>query len=123
MWMVVSRPRRATLGFDSNPNAFDDVDVDPASNHNGMVNGRHRGFGYAPPTQSELVGALGDSNTYSYPGLILLNFSGQYHPDLPSQLYTVDYSTNTNSDDPSEGENGTEMRVAKRRRMSDDSVT
>ena len=110
-----------TLGFDSNPNAFDDVDVDPASNHNGMVNGRHRGFGYAPPTQSELVGALGDSNTYSYPGLNLSNFPGPYHPDLLSQLYSMDYSTN--SGDTSEGENCTEMRVAKRRRMSDDSVT
>ena len=110
-----------TLGFDSNPCAFDDIDVDPANNHNGMVNGRHRGFEYVPPTQSELVGALGDSNTYGYPGLNLSNFPGPYHPDLLSQLYSTDYGTN--SGDTSDCENGTEMRVAKRRRMSDDSVT
>jgi hypothetical protein len=30
-----------TLAFDSNPNAFDDVDADPASNHNIVVNNRH----------------------------------------------------------------------------------
>lgn len=110
-----------TLAFDSNPSAFDDIDADPASNHSGMVNNRHRKYGYAPPTQSELVGALGDSNTYSYPGLNLSIFPGPYHPDLLSQLYFVDYSTN--SGDTSEGENGTKMRVVKRRQMSDDSVT
>ncbi len=106
-----------TLG---NLGAFDDVDVDPASNHH-MVHHRGRGFEYMPPTQSELVGALGDSTAYSYPGLNLSSFPGPYHPDLLSQLYSADYSTN--GGDTSEGENGTEMRVAKRRRMSDDSVT
>jgi len=63
-----------TLVFDSNLSAFDDIDVDSASIHNGLVNSRCMGFGYVPPTQSDLVGALGGSNTYSYPGLNLLDF-------------------------------------------------
>jgi hypothetical protein len=78
------------LAFDSNPSAFDNINANPASNHSGMVNNRHRRYGYAPPTQSELVGALSNSNTYSYPGLNLSSFPGPYHPDLLSQLYFVD---------------------------------
>jgi hypothetical protein len=66
------------LAFDSNPIAIDDIDVDPPSNHNG----------YVPPTQSE-------HNMYSYPGLNLSIFPGQYHPDLLSQLYFANYSTNS----------------------------
>jgi len=46
------------------------------------------------------------------------NFPGPYHPNLLSRLYSADCSTN--SDDMTEGENGTEMHVEKRRRMSDD---
>jgi hypothetical protein len=66
------------LAFDSNPSAIDDIDVDPPSNHNG----------YVPPTQSE-------HNMYSYPGLNSSIFLGQYHPDLLSQLYFANYSTNS----------------------------
>jgi GATA-binding protein len=110
-----------TLAVDPNPSAFDDVDPDPVGNHNGMINNAGRAFGYAPPTQSELVGALGSSNAYSYPGLNLSSFPGPYHPDLLSQLYPTDYTTG--GGDASEGENGIEMRVAKRRRMSNDSAT
>jgi hypothetical protein len=84
-----------TLAFDSNPSAFDDVDADPASNHNSTVNNRHRGFGYVPPTQSGSVGALGDSNAYGYPGLNLSNFPGPYHPGLLSQLYSADSTRQT----------------------------
>ena len=110
-----------TLALDSNPSAFDDLDIDPTSGHNGMANNNGSSFGYAPPTQSELVGALGGSNAYSYPSLNLSNFPGPYHPDLLSQLYSADYTTS--SGDNSEGENGVEMRAPKRRRMSNDSVT
>jgi hypothetical protein len=111
-----------TLAVDSNPNAFDDLDAVPASGHNGLADNNGNGFGYVPPTQSELVGALGNSNAYNYPGLNLSNFPGPYHPDLLSQLYTGDYTT-TGSGDTSEGENGVEMHVRKRRRMSNDSAT
>lgn len=108
-----------TLAADSNAAAFDDPDLDPSSSHSaGSNNG---GFGYVPPTQSELVGALGTGNTYSYPTLNLSNFPGPYHPDLLSQLYSTDYTTS--SGDNSEGESGVEMRGAKRRRMSNDSAT
>ena len=107
------------LAVDSNPCAFDD-DSDP-NHHNGMANNSGRGFGYGPSTQSELVGALGGSNAYTYPTLNLSNFPGLYHPDLPSQLYSADYTSSCG--DTSEGENGIEMRVAKRRRMSDGSAT
>jgi len=110
-----------TLAIDSNPGAFDDIDADPASSHNGLANTNGNGFGYVPPTQSELVGALGASNTYNYPSLNLSNFPGPYHPDLLSQLYATEY--NASSGDTSEGENGIEMRVTKRRRMSNDSAT
>ncbi|KAH9956082.1 hypothetical protein BC827DRAFT_1347168 [Russula dissimulans] len=110
-----------TLAVDPNSNAFDDIDADPAGNHTGMVNGGGSAFGYTSSTQSELVGALGGSNAYNYPSLNLSNFPGPYHPDLLSQLYPSDYTTN--SGDTSEGENGVEMRVAKRRRMSNDSAT
>jgi len=108
-----------TLAVDPNSNAFDDIDADPTGNPNNMANGTSSGFGYTSSTQSELVGALG--NAYSYPSLNLSNFPGPYHPDLLSQLYSSDYTTN--SGDTSEGENGVEMRVAKRRRMSNDSAT
>jgi hypothetical protein len=94
-----------TLAFYSNPSAFDDVDAHPASSHNEVVNNRPRVFEYVPPMQSELVGTLGDSNTFSYPGLNLLSFPGPYHPYLLSQLYYVYYSTN--SGDTSEGEDWT----------------
>ena len=104
-----------TLAADSNASAFDDVDIDPAGGHNNVSHNNGGGFGYVPPTQSELVGALGASNAYSYPSLNLSNFPGPYHPDLLSQLYSADYT--------SEGENGVEMRCAKRRRMSDGSAT
>jgi GATA-binding protein len=108
-----------TLASDSNAGAFDDPDIDPASSHSaGSNNG---GFGYVPPTQSELVGALGTGNAYSYPTYNLSNFPGPYHPDLLSQLYSTDYTTS--SGDTSEGEGGVEMRGAKRRRMSNDSAT
>lgn len=108
-----------TLVADSNPGAFDDPDIDPASSHSaGSNNG---GFSYVPPTQSELVGALGTGHVYGYPTLNLSNFPGPYHPDLLSQLYSTDY--NTSSGDNSEGESGIEMRDAKRRRMSDSSAT
>lgn len=110
-----------TLAIDPNPNAFDDIDVDPASNHSGIADNSTRGFGYVASTQSELVGALGTSNTYCYPALNLSNFPGPYHPDLLSQLYSMDYTTS--SGDTSEGENCGEIRVAKRRRMSNDSAT
>jgi hypothetical protein len=52
------------------------------------------GFGHAPPTQSELVGALGGSNAYSYPSLNLSSIPWASPP----------------SGDTSEGENGIEMR-------------
>ncbi|KAI9507942.1 hypothetical protein F5148DRAFT_980619 [Russula earlei] len=110
-----------TLAVDRNSNAFDDVDVDPASSRHVMSNGNGSSFGYVSQTQSELVGALGGSNAYSYPSLNLSNFPGPYHPDLLSQLYPADYTTS--SGDTSEGENGIEMRVVKRRRMSQDSAT
>jgi len=87
---------------------FDNMDVDPPCNHNG----------YVPPTQSKVVGALGGSNTYIHPGFNLSKFPGPYHPNLLSQLYSADCSTN--SGDTSEGENGTETHVAMCRRMSDD---
>lgn len=107
-----------TLGVDSNHCAFDDIDAEFANNH--MAN-NSRGFGYGQATQSELVGALGGTSAYSYPALNLSNFPGSYHPDLSSHLYSADYTTS--SGDNSEGENGIEMRVAKRRRMSDGSAT
>jgi GATA-binding protein len=106
-----------TLAGDSNPGAFDDPDLDATCGHNAGSNN----FSYVPPTQSELVGALGTGNVYGYPTLSLSNFPGPYHPDLLSQLYSTDY--NTSSGDNSEGESGVEMRGAKRRRMSNDSVT
>ena len=31
------------LMFDSNPSTFDDIDMDPTSNYNGLINSRHRG--------------------------------------------------------------------------------
>jgi GATA-binding protein, other eukaryote len=111
-----------TLAVDPNPSAFDDLDVVPANGHNGLADNNGNTFGYVPPTQSELVGALGNSNAYSYPGINLSNFPGPYHPDLLSQLYPADYTT-TGSGDTSEGENGVEMHVRKRRRMSNDSAT
>jgi GATA-binding protein len=106
-----------TLGVDSNPCAFDDIDAEFASNH--MTNSGR--FGYGTATQSELVGALGGTNAYSYPALNLSSFPGSYHHDLSSQLYSADYTTS--SGDTSDCENGIEMRVAKRRRMSDGSAT
>jgi GATA-binding protein, other eukaryote len=102
-----------TLAADSNASAFDDIDIDPASSVSNNGNG---GLGYAPATQSELVGALGANNAYNYPSLNLSNFPGPYHPDLLSQLYSTDY---TGNGDTSEGE----TRSAKRRRMSNDSST
>jgi GATA-binding protein len=106
-----------TLAIDSNPGAFDDPDLDPSSSHSAGSNN----FNFAAQTQSELVGALGTANVYSYPTLNLSNFPGPYHPDLLSQLYSTDY--NTSSGDNSEGESGVEIREAKRRRMSNDSAT
>jgi hypothetical protein len=73
------------LAIDSNPGAFDDLDADPTSSHNSMAHA-NGSFGYGPPTQSGLVGALGGSNAYGYPSLNLSNFPGPYHPDLLSQL-------------------------------------
>jgi GATA-binding protein, other eukaryote len=110
-----------TLAADSNASAFDDVDVDPTGGHSSVSNNGNGGFGYAPQTQSELVGALGASSAYSYPSLNLSSFPGPYHPDLLSQLYSADYTTSNG--DTSEGENGIDTRCAKRRRMSDDSST
>ena len=71
--------------------------------------------------QSELVDALGNSNTYSYPRLNLLNFPGPYHSNLLSQLNFIDYSTN--SSNTFKGKNDTEMCVAKCRWMSDNFIT
>ena len=110
-----------TLAADSNASAFDDVDIDPLSGHNGVSSDSGRGFRYAAPTQSELAGALGTSNTCSYPSLNLSNFPGPYHPDLLSQLYPMDYTPGNG--DISDGESGVEMRCTKRRRMSNGSIT
>ncbi|KAI0245842.1 hypothetical protein BJV78DRAFT_1277357 [Lactifluus subvellereus] len=104
-----------TLAADSNASAFDDVDVDSTAGHNSV------GFRYAAPTQSELAGALGASNACSYPSFNMANFPGPYHPDLLLQLYPTDYTPGNG--DASDGENGVEMRCAKRRRMSNDSIT
>ncbi len=107
-----------TLAADPNP--FDDPDMESATGHG--VGSNNGSFGYTTSTQSELVGALGTGNAYSYPSLTLSNFPGPYHPDLLSQLYPADYTTS--SGDNSEGEcGGVEMRGAKRRRMSNDSAT
>jgi GATA-binding protein, other eukaryote len=112
-----------TLVSDSNASAFDDVDldVDSSPEHNSVSNNSRGGFGYTPPTQSELVGALGATNACSYPSLNLSHFPGPYHPDLLSHFYPTDYTANNG--DTSEGESGVEMRCAKRRRMSNDSLT
>ena len=106
-----------TLVADSNAGAFDDLDVDSTSGHNGNDGSGGR-FGYMPPTQSELIGALGATGACHYPSLNSSKFPGPYHPDLLSHLYPTDYNG-----DNSEGEGGIEMRCAKRRRMSNDSAT
>jgi GATA-binding protein, other eukaryote len=104
-----------TLVADSNASAFDDLDVDSASGHN---DGSGGSFGYMPPTQSELIRALGTTGACSYPSLNSSKFPGPYHPDLLSHMYSTDYAGDT-----SEGEGGVDMRCAKRRRMSNDSAT
>ena len=78
--------------IDSNPSAFDGLDADPTSSHSSMAHASG-GFGHTPPTQNELVGALGSSNACSYPSLNL--------PSIPW--------ASPSSGDSSEGENGVEM--------------
>ncbi|KDQ56002.1 hypothetical protein JAAARDRAFT_36799 [Jaapia argillacea MUCL 33604] len=92
-------------------------------------------YEYQPPSQSELMGALGPDNnqsvTYnsqgSYHAINYNTFPGPYHPDYLMKNYgnlSADQLPNFGSGDTSDSEStGTESRSSKRRRMSTDSAT
>ena len=74
-------------------------------------------------SQSELMGALGDSSQSNFPGLFH-PFPGPYHPDYLSQQATTPADALPfASVDSIENETKEESRTSKRRRMSTDSAS